>query len=187
MSGGAGGSRTNGSSSTSLSSTTGSSFKGKNKRIEIRNIRRDDSSDNEADAQMNGWGKAWKTVAPMERVVPTTRSSHAAASPTSSDAVPTGLGFTSTASKGLSVWVGLLNAIAAGTYHDADDVDEDDEWVDGGREKKQSKKGDNVEEDEDGSEEEWVQMNAETVECLIPVLVYPGNTAYRPVEVVFEV
>ncbi|GJJ07832.1 hypothetical protein Clacol_002037 [Clathrus columnatus] len=180
---GSGNPNVNGSSSTSLSSTmASSSLKGKNKRIEIRNIVRDDSSDNEVDpfgSKTNEWGKSWKTVAPMERIVPTKHTTI----PSRTDAAPTGLGFTSTASKGLSAWVGILNAIAAGTYHDADEESEDDvsEGKDGGR------KSDHPRDEDAEEEEEWVQMNAETVECLIPLLVYPGNTAYRPVEVIFEV
>lgn len=38
-----------------------------------------------------------------------------------------------------------------------------------------------------GGESGWGELRVETVECEVPVSVWPGNTAFRPVEVVFDV
>lgn len=51
-------------------------------------------------------------------------------------------------------------------YHDGDELDEGDE-----RE----------------VEEEWSTMKVETVECEVPIKVWPGNTAFRASDVVFSV
>ena len=36
-------------------------------------------------------------------------------------------------------------------------------------------------------EEGWRELGVETVECEVPVMVWPGNTAFRPEDVVFDV
>ena len=36
-------------------------------------------------------------------------------------------------------------------------------------------------------EEGWRELAVETVECEVPVMVWPGNTAFRPEDVVFDV
>jgi hypothetical protein len=61
--------------------------------------------------------------------------------------------------------------------HDGDDVltDEDDANEGGG------------EVDLGAGEEEWREIAVETVECEVPVMVWPGNTAFRPEDVVFDV
>ena len=59
----------------------------------------------------------------------------------------------------------IFNAFASATYHDADEEDDDDEEDDG----------------------EWAEMRAETVECLVPIRIFAGNTAFRAMEVMFEV
>ncbi|KAL5534971.1 RGP1 [Sanghuangporus sanghuang] len=41
--------------------------------------------------------------------------------------------------------------------------------------------------DPGGGDEGWSELRAETVECEVPIRVWPGNTAFRPLEVVFEV
>ena len=38
-----------------------------------------------------------------------------------------------------------------------------------------------------GSEEEWKELKVEMVECEVPIKVWPGNTAFKATEVVFEV
>jgi len=56
--------------------------------------------------------------------------------------------------------------------------------------------GDEVSTDEDeddaedlgrAGEEQWREIAVETVECEVPVMVWPGNTAFRPEDVVFDV
>ena len=46
---------------------------------------------------------------------------------------------------------------------------------------------DDDDDDGDADKGEWAEMGVETVECLVPLRVYPGNTAFRALEVVFEV
>jgi hypothetical protein len=36
-------------------------------------------------------------------------------------------------------------------------------------------------------EEGWRELAVETVECEVPVVVWPGNTAFRPEDVIFDV
>lgn len=38
-----------------------------------------------------------------------------------------------------------------------------------------------------GKEGLWQEVKLETVECEVPVRVWPGNTAFKPVDVVFDV
>lgn len=47
--------------------------------------------------------------------------------------------------------------------------------------------GDEEEEEPKGSEEEWGDVRVETVECEVPINVWPGNTAFKAMEVVFDV
>ncbi|KAH7908781.1 Rgp1-domain-containing protein [Hygrophoropsis aurantiaca] len=56
-------------------------------------------------------------------------------------------------------------------YHDGDeDVDGEELWKDPG----------------DG-EDEWKEVKVETVECEVPISVWPGNTAFKAMDVVFDV
>ncbi|KAH7923767.1 Rgp1-domain-containing protein [Leucogyrophana mollusca] len=56
-------------------------------------------------------------------------------------------------------------------YHDGDeDVDGEELWQDPG----------------DG-EDEWKEVKVETVECEVPINVWPGNTAFKAMDVVFDV
>ena len=43
-----------------------------------------------------------------------------------------------------------------------------------------------VEPDGLGNENEWQRMQLEMVECNVPLKVWPGNTAFRPHEVIFR-
>lgn len=50
--------------------------------------------------------------------------------------------------------------------------------------------GDEEDEDEDASgddEDEWKEVRVETVECEVPINVWPGNTAFKAMDVVFDV
>ncbi|KIJ45183.1 hypothetical protein M422DRAFT_67326 [Sphaerobolus stellatus SS14] len=110
----------------------------------------------EKDGSPGEWGRGFRApegLAPVERV------------PAQEVHLKATTGATSTARGWLSA---LFNGIAAGTYHDGD-VEEDEE-----EEKKK-------EEAEDGTR--WAEMAVETVECLVPLRVYPGNTAFRAQEV----
>jgi len=71
---------------------------------------------------------------------------------------------------GLRSWASYLASpfMGSGTerYHDGDELDEGDE-----RE----------------VEEEWLGVKVETVECEVPIKVWPGNTAFKASDVVFNV
>jgi len=71
---------------------------------------------------------------------------------------------------GLRSWASYLASPFMGSgierYHDGDELDEGDE-----RE----------------VEEEWSGMKVETVECEVPIKVWPGNTAFKASDVVFNV
>jgi hypothetical protein len=59
-------------------------------------------------------------------------------------------------------------------YHDGDDINDDDD-VPAQKEGEQEQEGD------------WRDVQVEIVECEVPVVVWPGNTAFSAVDVVFEV
>ena len=68
---------------------------------------------------------------------------------------------------GLRSWASYLASPFTGAgYQDGDELDE---W-DGGE-----------------VEEEWSSMKVETVECEVPIKVWPGNTAFKSSDVVFNV
>jgi RAB6A-GEF complex partner protein 2 len=74
-------------------------------------------------------------------------------------------------------WVSLLTStflgMSEGGFHDGDEGptgEDGDGEVDLG-----------------AGEEGWQEVAVETVECEVPVMVWPGNTAFRPEHVVFDV
>ncbi len=116
------------------------------------------------DGPRGEWGTAWKaasTIAPSERpallVSPTDTTLKETQSWTSF--------FTSA----------FFGASEPGTqYHDGDeDVAglDDEEELEAGV----------------GAEEDWREVKVEMVECEVPIKVWPGNTAFKATEVVFEV
>ena len=115
------------------------------------------------------WGSTWvptDSLAPRERL-----PRPAAEKPPSPPPLPTSPTQTrSWASLLASTFLGLSEG--SGGVHDGDEVltDEDDAEVDLG-----------------GGEEDWREIAVETVECEVPVMVWPGNTAFRPEDVVFDV
>ncbi|KAF8845538.1 Rgp1-domain-containing protein [Paxillus ammoniavirescens] len=78
-------------------------------------------------------------------------------------------------SKQPSTWTQFLMTSFLGTgereYHDGD------EEVDEGVER----------EGEGDREDEWKEVKVETVECEVPISVWPGNTAFKAMDVVFDV
>lgn len=88
-------------------------------------------------------------------------------------------------------WTGWLTSAlftsSERTYHDGD-LDEDE----GERQEKatESTDGGEREDDEDSEVDDddgWEEMRTEVVECEVPVRVWPGNTAFRAMDVVFDV
>lgn len=75
-------------------------------------------------------------------------------------------------------WASYLMSSFLGTgekeYHDGDDIDDDEV---------PAQKG----EGEQEQEGDWRDVQVEIVECEVPVVVWPGNTAFSAVDVVFEV
>ncbi|KAH9947070.1 Rgp1-domain-containing protein [Amylocystis lapponica] len=116
------------------------------------------------DGPRGEWGASWRapqTIAPMERPdlhIPGSEAGGTAAN---------------TPSTALS-WVSFFTTSLLGPaseFHDGDEMDEAvDEAVDG-----------------EGNEEDWRDVRAEMVECEVPIRVWPGNTAFKATDVVFEV
>lgn len=109
------------------------------------------------------WGSPWKaarSIAPMERPDLRAEAGAGAQSPVTP----------STAASWLS-WVAAPLMGPASTFHDGD---EDGHASDEGG-------------TEIGENEEWREVRAEMVECEVPIRVWPGNTAFKATEVVFDV
>ena len=121
------------------------------------------------DGPRGQWGSSWKaasSIAPLERPAPPS----SAASPTTPNAngelvPPT----PSTALSWMSYFASSLLGPSNVGYHDGDEEVEDED------------------EDEIGPEEAWRDVKVEMVECEVPVKVWPGNTAFKATEVVFDV
>ncbi len=131
------------------------------------------------DAQVRGmvregprghWGSTWVptgSLAPRERPPKPDAPAEKLASP-----LPTSPAQTrSWASLFASTFLG----ISEGGVHDGDGALTDEEDAEGG------------EVDLGAGEEGWREIAVETVECEVPVMVWPGNTAFRPEDVVFDV
>ncbi|EJF58478.1 Rgp1-domain-containing protein [Dichomitus squalens LYAD-421 SS1] len=125
------------------------------------------------DGPRGQWGSSWKaaqTIAPLERPAAV---SPAAASPTTPNA--NGQPFTPAANTALS-WVSYFASSLLGPsnvgYHDGDEDLDETEGDDG---------------DDMGPDEAWREVKVEMVECEVPVRVWPGNTAFKATEVVFDV
>lgn len=71
---------------------------------------------------------------------------------------------------GLRSWASYLaspfTGSGSGRYQDGDELDEGDEGE---------------------GQEEWSPVKVETVECEVPIKVWPGNTAFKASDVVFNV
>ncbi|KAF9007869.1 Rgp1-domain-containing protein [Cyathus striatus] len=89
-----------------------------------------------------------------------------------------------------STWTSFFSGVFAGEreYHDGDDLafEEEEAGYDGI--KHDAGGGVGVGVDYGGGDEgSWREVRMETVECEVPVGVWPGNTVYRSQEVVFDV
>lgn len=140
------------------------------------------------DGPRGGWGSSWRatdSIAPLERTdvvhtkPPPTANNNNSIPPSS----PTPRGARGWASYFIS---SLLLPGGEREYHDGD---EDDEYQGGGT--KQSSSNDEPNEfgevDFGWGDDVWREVKVETVECEVPIRVWPGNTAFRPLEVVFDV
>ena len=115
------------------------------------------------------WGSTW---VPTDSLAPRERPPHPPPEP-SSPASPASVLSSPTQTRS---WASLLASTFLGMsdagVHDGDEAgtDEEDGEVDLG-----------------AGEEGWREIAVETVECEVPVMVWPGNTAFRPEDVVFDV
>ena len=74
-------------------------------------------------------------------------------------------------------------------YHDGDIMDSDDEGYSEGYDGIIPDLGGGVGRGVDyaGGDEGWRDVKAETVECEVPVRIFPGNTAFKALDVIFDV
>lgn len=123
------------------------------------------------------WGSSWKatrSIAPMER--PDLRAqAQAAASAASGGTQEQGT------VGGTLGWVSYFAASLLGPsnagYHDGDEeLDDDDMYQDGPGLDYYA-----------GSEDEWRDVKVEMIECEVPIRVWPGNTAFKATQIVFDV
>ncbi|EAU93381.2 hypothetical protein CC1G_04360 [Coprinopsis cinerea okayama7 len=168
------------------------------------------------DGPRGEWGSSWKAmelVKPLEksRFGSSTTSFLSPGSPTS----PYGSGGKSASnSSWTAFFTSYLSPSTEREYHDGDELDSD--WHSSRRPSRdtashtnlsahtfdtsstgESQVYDGVKPDPgggvgmgvdfEGGEEGWREVKIETVECEVPVRVWPGNTAFRAVDVVFEV
>ncbi|KAJ3783365.1 Rgp1-domain-containing protein [Lentinula aff. detonsa] len=132
------------------------------------------------DGPRGEWGSAWKapiSAAPREK--PTSTDSSSGQQQQQQQGV-------------VKSWTSF---IAASFLDSLDDVDDDDRWAgneghhvsyDGIKPNRAGGVGVGVNFG-GGMEAKWQEVKLETVECEVPVRVWPGNTAFKPVDVVFDV
>ncbi|TFK47962.1 Rgp1-domain-containing protein, partial [Heliocybe sulcata] len=117
------------------------------------------------DGPRGEWAASWRassSIAPMERLDPR--------SPNQNQTTTTPGG---TLTSWASYFASFVGAAGEGTdYHDGDeDAEEDAASVD----------------EKDGvPDDRWQELKVETVECEVPIKVWPGNTAFKAMEVVFD-
>ncbi|KAH9850644.1 Rgp1-domain-containing protein [Lenzites betulinus] len=121
------------------------------------------------DGAQGQWGSSWKaaqSIAPLER--PGLPPPPVVSSPTTPNGELTA-GTAGTALSWMSYFASSLLGPSNVGYHDGDeDLEEEGE-------------------DEVGPEEAWKNVKVEMVECEVPVRVWPGNTAFKATEIVFDV
>lgn len=139
------------------------------------------------DGQRGEWGSAWrptKGIAPLQNI-DVKKQSLAQAKAASEQ----GGNAQAANSRGWASYL-LSGFLSSGEreYHDGDE-DEDEEDYDA----QSHPYGEGLVIDEDGEvdigggDHGWSELRVETVECEVPIAVWPGNTAFRPLEVVFDV
>jgi len=130
------------------------------------------------------WGSTWvgaDSLAPRERPLPPKVADPPSLSPSSPNQSqsPKPKAQQMAASPQTRSWAALLAStflgMSEGGFHDGDETATDDDADADG------------EVDLGGGEEGWRELAVETVECEVPVTVWPGNTAFRPEDVVFDV
>jgi hypothetical protein len=83
--------------------------------------------------------------------------------------------------QGWAAWAAsLIASTDEKSFHDGDDMDEE---AMGGDDAKAAAEAGDV----GGGEEGWKEIGVERVECEVPLSVWPGNTAFKATDVVFDV
>ncbi|RDB27414.1 hypothetical protein Hypma_004304 [Hypsizygus marmoreus] len=129
------------------------------------------------DGPRGEWGSAWRApsgIAPLEKPV----KSQAPVPQTPPPSTP-------------KSWVAFFASSFLGTgereYHDGDEQEtEDEEGVYDGV-KPDMAGGVGVGVNFGGGEEGWKDVKLETVECEVPIKLWPGNTAFKAADIVFDV
>jgi hypothetical protein len=118
------------------------------------------------DGAPTAWGTAWRAPA---GIAPEQQEAHVEKAVKGNGSV----------GKGKESWTWYLMSSFLGTgereYHDGDDIDDEDA------------PSSTAEGDGEGKEEDWREVQVEVVECEVPVVVWPGSTAFSAVDVVFDV
>ncbi|KII86306.1 hypothetical protein PLICRDRAFT_56036 [Plicaturopsis crispa FD-325 SS-3] len=119
------------------------------------------------DGPRGEWGSSWKAT---DGLTVLERPDPAAHLKPSQAVAPQG---------GARSWASFFTASFLGAaevgYHDGDDIEDEEE----------APYDDGV--DYGGGEEGWRNVKVETVECEVPIKVWPGNTAFKAMDVVFDV
>ncbi|KAI0271663.1 Rgp1-domain-containing protein [Gloeopeniophorella convolvens] len=121
------------------------------------------------DGPRGEWGSAWApagSLAPCERL------------PKPAEPPPGAQAQSPQSRSWASFFASTFLSVSEGGFHDGDEASEDE---DAGA---ALPEGDV---DIGGGEDGWRELTVETVECEVPVTVWPGNTAFRPEDVVFDV
>jgi RAB6A-GEF complex partner protein 2 len=116
------------------------------------------------------WGSTW---VPTDSLAPRERPPKPAPVPTSPSSPPPYATSPTQTRSWASLFASTFLGMSEGGVHDGDEVLTDEE-AEG-------------EVDLGAGEEGWRELAVETVECEVPVMVWPGNTAFRPEDVVFDV
>ena len=112
------------------------------------------------DGPRGEWGTTWRaahTIAPSERPSP----------------ISVGDDSSPNTPRPAHSWTSFLTSAFLGAAEPANHYHDGDEDID--------------EEQELRQEEDWKEVRVEMVECEVPIKVWPGNTAFKATEVVFEV
>lgn len=153
------------------------------------------------DGPRGEWGSAWKapqSVSPCEKPGLGGNATTSLSSPVVSDSGKQGV---------VKSWASFIAASflgsAEGGYHDGDDLSDDyssyndddenarslglaNDDYDGIKPNREGGVGTGVN-FIGGKEDSWHEVLLETVECEVPVRVWPGNTAFKPADVMFDV
>jgi RAB6A-GEF complex partner protein 2 len=128
------------------------------------------------------WGSTWvptDSIAPHERPPPPpppTTTTTSPSSPHQATSPPPTRSWTS--------FVSTFLGVSEGGFHDGD---EEASTIHGDGVRDGEGEGEGEEVDLGAGDEGWRELVVETVECEVPVMVWPGNTAFRPEDVVFDV